>query len=180
MKRRSTLLIGLVTFLILFLWGAVPATFGGRPKMGDGYISLYNLHLDEYISIQYRKPSGRYIRKNLKKIYYMLRCRKTNKVHSIDKKLIELVDEIQDRFGGKEIHVISGFRSPELNNELFSRGRRVAKNSPHMYGQAMDIRIPGIPSQYLRNLAYHLDLGGVGYYPSNQFVHVDVGLKRHW
>lgn len=179
MHHRRSIAFGLVAFIALFLW-AVPASHSGRPHLGDGFISLYNVHLDEVVSIKYRKANGRYIRKNLKKINYALRCRKTQKITAMKRDLIELVDEIQDYFGGKTVYVISGYRSPELNHELFVTGRRVAKNSPHMYGQAMDISIEGIPTSQLRNIAYHLDVGGVGYYPSNKFVHVDVGLKRHW
>jgi len=32
----------------------------------------------------------------------------------------------------------------------------------------------------LRDAALALHLGGVGYYPVSQFVHVDVGRVRQW
>jgi uncharacterized protein YcbK (DUF882 family) len=33
---------------------------------------------------------------------------------------------------------------------------------------------------WLHRSALELALGGVGYYPSSDFVHMDVGRVRHW
>ncbi len=56
----------------------------------------------------------------------------------------------------------------------------MAKNSQHMQAKAIDIRIPGISTSRLRDVALSLHSGGVGYYPISQFVHVDVGPVRQW
>jgi uncharacterized protein YcbK (DUF882 family) len=56
----------------------------------------------------------------------------------------------------------------------------VAKNSLHMYGQAMDIRLNSYNTRELRNLAVAMKAGGVGYYPRSNFVHVDTGDVRSW
>jgi len=47
-----------------------------------------------------------------------------------------------------------------------------------MQAEAIDIRLPGIPTSELRDAA--LWLHRVGYYRSSDFVHVDVGRMRHW
>ncbi len=49
-----------------------------------------------------------------------------------------------------------------------------------MVGEAIDIRIPGIDSTTIRDAAQRLAIGGVGYYPTSDFVHVDVGRVRRW
>jgi uncharacterized protein YcbK (DUF882 family) len=49
-----------------------------------------------------------------------------------------------------------------------------------MQGEAIDIRIPGVSTSQLRNIALSLHRGGVGYYPESRFVHVDVGPVRRW
>jgi uncharacterized protein YcbK (DUF882 family) len=49
-----------------------------------------------------------------------------------------------------------------------------------MVGKAIDIRVPGVPLVELRKAATSLKLGGVGFYPDSNFVHVDVGRVRHW
>ena len=56
----------------------------------------------------------------------------------------------------------------------------VAKNSLHMYGQAMDISLPDYSCSQLCNMAKSLKAGGVGYYPRSNFVHVDTGAIRYW
>ena len=49
-----------------------------------------------------------------------------------------------------------------------------------MQAEAIDIRLPGIPTADLRDAALRLHRGGVGYYRSSDFVHVDVGRVRRW
>jgi len=49
-----------------------------------------------------------------------------------------------------------------------------------MDGMAIDIRLPGVPLADLRDAAMSLKDGGVGFYLSENFVHVDTGRVRHW
>ena len=77
--------------------------------------------------------------------------------------------------------VISGYRSPGTNATLRStREGGVAKHSLHMDGKAIDVRLPGVPLADLRDAARSLRGGGVGFYPREQFVHIDTGRVRHW
>ena len=62
----------------------------------------------------------------------------------------------------------------------FTKSNGVAKKSLHQLGQAIDIRIPGVDLGYLRKAALSLKEGGVGYYPAQDFVHVDTGRVRFW
>lgn len=56
----------------------------------------------------------------------------------------------------------------------------MARRSLHMDGKAIDVRLPGIPLAGLRDAALTLQAGGVGYYPKEQFVHLDTGRVRSW
>ena len=56
----------------------------------------------------------------------------------------------------------------------------MAKNSLHMAGKAVDIRLPGVSLADLRDAAMNCRSGGVGFYPGEGFVHVDTGSVRHW
>ena len=76
--------------------------------------------------------------------------------------------------------IISGYRSPASNNELRNQSRGVAKRSFHLTGQAVDIRLPGVQLAQLRRAAIAQRAGGVGFYPSSGFVHVDTGPFRTW
>jgi uncharacterized protein YcbK (DUF882 family) len=56
----------------------------------------------------------------------------------------------------------------------------VSSNSLHMEGRAVDVRLVGLPSIALRDLAVARQAGGVGYYPVSDFVHLDTGRVRSW
>jgi uncharacterized protein YcbK (DUF882 family) len=56
----------------------------------------------------------------------------------------------------------------------------VAEHSLHMDGKAIDIRLTGVPTKKVRDLALSLRRGGVGFYASSDFVHVDTGRVRSW
>ena len=49
-----------------------------------------------------------------------------------------------------------------------------------MLGQAIDVRLPGVPLNTLRRVAMQMQNGGVGYYPKSNFLHLDVGRVRNW
>ena len=86
---------------------------------------------------------------------------------------------IKDRLApGREITIISGYRSPEYNEHLRRLGRRVAAGSLHMAGLAIDFAIDGIGMGELVRTAKLFTAGGVGTYP--EFVHIDVGRVRYW
>ena len=63
---------------------------------------------------------------------------------------------------------------------LRRRSRRVAKNSLHLQGKAVDVRLANVELRQLRDVAVDLRAGGVGYYPRTGFVHLDVGDVRSW
>jgi uncharacterized protein YcbK (DUF882 family) len=81
---------------------------------------------------------------------------------------------------GAPFHVFSGYRSPKTNSELAQLSNGVAKKSLHMRGMAADVRLPGRALSDLKHAAASLKLGGVGYYPKSDFIHVDVGRVRYW
>jgi uncharacterized protein YcbK (DUF882 family) len=56
----------------------------------------------------------------------------------------------------------------------------VARQSLHMEGRAVDVRMDGVSAHTIRNAALSLYRGGVGYYPRSNFVHLDTGDIRNW
>ncbi|CAM3956880.1 hypothetical protein SHAQ108633_04775 [Shewanella aquimarina] len=99
----------------------------------------------------------------------------------MDKRLFDLLFSLKQTLQvDEDFHVISGYRSPKTNQMLASRSSGVAKKSYHMKGMAMDIALPDVNLKDLRDAAISLKLGGVGYYPSSGFVHVDTGPVRTW
>ncbi|MBT3182081.1 MAG: YcbK family protein [Deltaproteobacteria bacterium] len=147
---------------------------------GDGELTLFRPVKNERSTFKYRNREGDYDQKVFDDIAHFFRCRMTDEPHPIDPKLIEIIDAIEDHFAGREIKVISAYRSPTRNNAMRRKGRRVAKRSLHMDGMAADIEVKGTPKKLVRNFAYKLKQGGIGYYGRRTFVHVDTGPLRTW
>jgi uncharacterized protein YcbK (DUF882 family) len=153
----------------------VSARAGSSPEKA---LSLHNVHTGERLSTQYC-VDGCYDETELGRINYILRCHYTNGVKPINLKVINLLCDIKDRLApGKEIAIISGYRSPEYNEYLRRLGRHVAAGSLHMTGLAIDFAMDGVGMGELCRTAKLFAAGGVGSYP--EFVHIDVGRVRCW
>lgn len=144
-------------------------------------LSVLNLHTGERLAATYWE-AGTYVEDALASLAKVLRDHRTGETHAMAPGLLDLVARLQTEFGiAQPVQVISGYRSPRTNEALRqSGGGGVAKRSLHMDGLAMDIRLPGVELARLRDAAWSLQAGGVGYYPGSDFVHVDVGRVRRW
>ena len=100
----------------------------------------------------------------------------------MDPDLFHLLHRVRQTLQTQQpFEVISGYRSPHTNETLrTTRGGGVARRSLHMDGQAIDVRLPGVSLNDLRDAAISLRAGGVGYYAREQFVHIDTGRVRSW
>lgn len=72
--------------------------------------------------------------------------------------------------------VLSGYRHPRTNANI----EGAALRSLHMLGQAVDIAIEGVSSTQVGRLGQYLSAGGVGFYPTRNFTHLDRGRLRSW
>ena len=154
--------------------------FGGKePEVRR--LSLYNLHTGDQAKDIVYKEKGLVVSDALSEINYVLRDFRTGDVTQMDVALMDLLDSLSRKLEvSVPYNVISGYRSPKTNAMLAERSGGVAKNSMHMQGKAIDIRVPGIELSHLRNVAKELKIGGVGYYAASDFVHVDTGRVRYW
>lgn len=178
--RRAFLQVSLVGTLLLTGRLVGPQPVQAR-ELPEGRLTLVNVWTDERLDVTYRDESGTYDLAALDDVNYLLRCRYTGEVGAIDVRVLEHVNLVQQKLGiQEEIHVISGFRSPEYNDYLVRTGQRAARNSLHIQGQAIDLNIPGIPLKKLRQAALELRYGGVGAYQHSPYVHLDSGPFRYW
>ena len=165
------------------LYGVTPAfsKILESEQLPEGRLNLFNIHTEETLSVTYRSGNGEYDPEALSAIDQILRCHYTDEVANIDISTIEYLNRIDKELGGgNEIHIISGYRSPEYNSRLREGSRKVAKHSLHLQGKALDIAIPNIGTETVRLTALKLQKGGVGYYPRDGFVHIDSGPIRTW
>lgn len=88
----------------------------------------------------------------------------------IHPRLVRLIAHVSDKFGGREVRIVSGYRTKSF-----------VAASKHKEGRALDFSIPGVPNEALRDYLRTLDDVGVGYYPNSSFVHLDVrGYNAYW
>jgi uncharacterized protein YcbK (DUF882 family) len=144
-------------------------------------LRFFHTHTGERLDIVYRHGDT-YDPNALAQLNHYLRDHRTGTVHEYDPRVFDLLHDLTARLGKPyaEINVVCGYRTPWSNEYLRSHGHGVAEHSLHMQAMAIDIRIPGVPTSELRDTAMAMHRGGVGYYASSDFVHVDVGRVRYW
>ncbi len=178
LRRLSLILL----FLLAPLLGH-GATESASPAAHEYRLRFYHTHTGERLDVVYRR-GDQYIPEALDELDHFLRDHRTGDVRHFDPRLFDLLYDLTASLGdsGGEIDVICGYRTPWSNEFLRTRSPHtgVAQHSLHMQAEAIDIRLARIPTSQLRDAALRLHRGGVGYYRSSDFVHVDVGRVRHW
>jgi len=185
LHRRAFLGIGAAAAVGTFVPRAAQAASrpSATPKAPERVLSFFNTHTGERLKTAYC-CGGEYQPEALQQVNHILRDFRANEIKPIDPKLLDLLSELGGTLETDQpFHIISGYRSPQTNSLLRERGGAttgVASHSLHMVGQAIDIRVPGVRLDELRGAARSLKIGGVGFYPDLNFVHVDVGRVRYW
>ena len=185
-RRKNKSGLRRLSLILLFLL-APPLGHGGTesasPAAHEYRLHFYHTHTGERLNVVYRR-GDQYIPEALDELDHYLRDYRTGDVRHFDRRLFDLLYDLTASLGdsGGEIDVICGYRTPWSNEFLRARNPHtgVAQHSLHMQAEAIDIRLRGIPTSELRDAALRLHRGGVGYYRSSDFVHVDVGHVRHW
>ena len=157
-----------------------PAHLDADPLMLLG--TLVQTHTDEPVPLDDLSPSpDRFAR--------LLADRVTGERKELDPRLLELLRGLGRRHPGARFELVSGYRSPKLNEMMRKKGRNVASQSQHSLGHAVDFRIVVDPDtrgidprdleKEIRDLGWK---GGVGVYTlkTDWFVHADVGKLRRW
>jgi len=155
--------------------------YGEPPAAREYRLRLFNTHTLERLNVVYRRDSV-YDFEALAKLDLFLRDHRVGRVKHYAPQLFDLLTELVAKVGRPEaeIHVICGYRTEGTNKQLRSRSSAVAKNSLHREAEAIDIRLPGVLTSRLRDIALALRRGGVGYYAISNFLHLDVGRVRRW
>lgn len=113
-------------------------------------------------------PNGRVLATAHRVVTRMLNGQPLSK--GISLRLIALMAKVSDQFGGRPLHVISGYRAKSFSQE-----------SRHRHGRAIDFYVAGVPNRALCEFLLTLPGVGVGYYPNSTFVHLDVRRqKTYW
>jgi uncharacterized protein YcbK (DUF882 family) len=127
-------------------------------------LHIYSISYKDDAEVNIYNEDGSFNLQALAEVNHIFKCRRSGLEHEIDARLITILSQIYDHFGGRRIELLSGYRFQ----------RRTTSN--HFHGAAADIRIAGVDPRQIRAYAESLDAGGmgVGWYPKVGFIHVDV------
>ncbi len=151
--------------------GAMSAKRWGVPKR-PGRVTFYRVATKKALTVTLTDPRGRVRRPAVNQLARFLRPRNSRKTKDPSRRLVALLAQASDHFGGRRIQIISGYREA---------GGYTKHGSRHTSGCAIDFRIEGVPNRALRDYLRHFDDVGVGFYPNSSFVHFDVRDKNaYW
>jgi uncharacterized protein YcbK (DUF882 family) len=139
-----------------------------KPARRKGYVTLHatGRRWSGYAIVKGNRVSSR-AHAAFKRVLYSWR---TGDEREIDPRLIRLLTEVSDKFGGRPLKIASGFRENSF-----------ARESKHKSGRACDFAVEGVPNDALYAYLSTLSGVGIGYYPNSSFVHLDVRPKTtHW
>ncbi|WP_432406758.1 YcbK family protein [Wukongibacter sp. M2B1] len=93
-------------------------------------------------------------------------CKERKQEVLIADRLVEKLQALRDKLN-KPITIVSAYRSPSYNKKING-----SPKSQHIYGRAADIKVSGIRTEEVANIAIKLGFKGVGIYDT--FTHVDI------
>lgn len=153
-----------------------------RAELPERRLLLRNSHNSEQVDVCYF--SGGLLRPDgVAELNHFLRDWRTGEATYMDTALFDTLVQLHaatEADKRAEFTLISGYRSPKTNARLHERSSSVASQSQHMRGKAVDINLKNVRLADLHKAALSLRAGGVGYYPNDNFVHVDTATVRHW
>jgi len=103
-------------------------------------------------------------------VKHLFRCRQTNRERPIAKQTLAMLADLAERYDGKTIEFVSAYRVQHGESPT----------SPHRDARALDFRIRGVQLRDIRDYLWRTYTEvGVGWYPSEQFIHMDTRPTLH-
>lgn len=171
-----------VTTIVAIILALLAPLSQGTLTTDERQLSFYHTHTGKRLDIVYAR-NGEYLSSALKQIDALLYDFRTGDRTTMDPALLDLIYDVREALGSDgTYHVVSAYRSPKTNEMLRGRSAKsgVAKKSQHILGKAIDVRLEGVSTRRLRDQALAMARGGVGYYETSDFVHMDTGRPRSW
>lgn len=92
----------------------------------------------------------------------------------INEAALDKLQALRDRLGAPLV-VNSAYRSPEYNRQVGG-----AKHSMHLQGAAFDISMANHDPESFEAATRVIGFTGFGFYPRQNFIHIDIGRARQW
>jgi uncharacterized protein YcbK (DUF882 family) len=177
--RNRQFVVSIILTLLLVSVGGVSQ---GNLVNDERQLSFYHTHTNKRLDIVYARD-GAYIPAALEEINKFLFDFRTGDKAQMDPELLDLIYDVRQALNSDATYqIVSAYRSPKTNEMLRGRSENsgVAKNSQHVLGKAIDVRLEGVKTSTLRDTALAMQRGGVGFYEESDFVHMDTGRPRSW
>ena len=121
---------------------AAVSTLSGNTG-GERMLSFFHTHTGDSLQVVYFRQ-GEYDHEAFAQLKVFLADWRDGKQHDLDPQLMDILWQLQQVTGSDNTwEVISAYRSPETNEMLRSRSSGVARNSQHLLGTAIDVRLRG-------------------------------------
>jgi len=131
-------------------------------------VALYdeNLQVSERVLLE---RDGSADRETAMRLTRLFRCRATGHQAPMAQRTLAMLADLAERYEGKTIDFVSAHRA--------SAGE--SWTSPHRAARALDFRIKGVELREIRDYLWrkYTDVG-IGWYPSERFVHMDTRPGR--
>jgi uncharacterized protein YcbK (DUF882 family) len=101
---------------------------------------------------------------------HLFRCRTTGRQHVIARRTLAMLADLADRYQPRTIEFVSVYRVQDGESPT----------SPHRDARAIDFRIRGVPLTQIRDYLWRTYTEvGIGWYPAEQFIHMDSRPALH-
>ncbi|MDB4197650.1 DUF882 domain-containing protein [Ascidiaceihabitans sp.] len=147
----------------------------------DFKVDMINSNTKQKISLKFQKEH-KLTSNQISELNDLLKDWRTNEIKEIDfivlRDFLKVCATCSKKNEVLTVNVHSGYRSKKTNESLRRGSYKVAKNSMHILGKAIDFSVDGKSPKQLAKIVRANTLGGVGSYTN--FVHLDSGPYRSW
>lgn len=135
------------------------------PKYRPHSVQFIRFKKNKRMKIKLIKKSGGVHPRGKRALSRLLGYR--NRMHP---RLTLLLQRVAERFPGKPIVIISGYRKAI---------KRKKTQSMHTKGRALDFKVQGVPNTLVYEFISKFEKVGAGYYPNSTHVHLDTRDKKY-
>jgi len=103
-------------------------------------------------------------------VKHLFRCRSTNREHAIARGTLAMLADLAEKYESRTIEFVSVYRVQQGESST----------SPHRAARAIDFRIRGVQLREIRDYLWRKYTEvGIGWYPTEQFIHMDTRPTLH-
>jgi uncharacterized protein YcbK (DUF882 family) len=132
-------------------------------------VKLYDENLRVHATVGIRRD-GSMDELTAGQVKHLFRCRQTQRARAIAPRTLAMLADLAEKYDSRTIEFVSAYR--------VQRGE--SSTSPHRDARAIDFRIRGIQLREIRDYLWRKYTEvGIGWYPSEQYIHMDTRPTLH-